>query len=81
MKILHIIRNPNDITPIEIAKAQSRDNEVVVLLMHDDVYASFDLLTYASADDAEARGVTRHERVDYQKIVEMIFEYDKVVSW
>ena len=81
MKILHIIRNPNDVTPIEIAKAQSKEHDVAILLMHDAVYASPELTTFAVADDAEARGVTRHERVGYDRIVEMLFEYDKVVSW
>ena len=81
MKILHIIRNPNDATPVEIAKAQSREHEVAVLLMHDAVYANPGLKAYACAADAEARGVTLHERVGYDRIVEMLFEYDKVVSW
>ncbi|MCX9010835.1 MAG: hypothetical protein OIN66_06900 [Candidatus Methanoperedens sp.] len=81
MRILHIIRNPNDTTPLEIAKAQSRDNEVAVLLMHDAVYVSPGLTTFAAAGDAEARGVTRHEKVGYGRIVEMLFEYDRVVSW
>ncbi len=81
MKILHIIRNPNDATPIEIASSQSKDNEVAVLLMHDAVYASPGLKVYACAADAEARGVTIHECVDYDRIVEMFFEYDKVMSW
>lgn len=81
MRILHIIRNPNDTTPLEIAKVQSRDNEVAVLLMHDAVYASPELTTFAAADDAEARGVTEHEKVGYDRIVEMLFEYDRVVSW
>ncbi len=81
MKILHIIRNPNDTTPIEIAKAQSKEHEVAVLLIHDAVYTSPGLKAYAASDDAEARGVTGHERVGYDRIVEMLFEYDKVVSW
>ncbi len=81
MKILHIIRNPNDTTPIDIAKAQSRDNEVAVLLMHDAVYANPGLKVYACADDAQARGVTGHECVGYDRIVQMLFEYDRVISW
>lgn len=81
MKILHIIRNPNDATPLEIAKEQSKDNEVVILLLHDAVYAKPDLTTYACSEDAEARGVTGHKCVDYKGIVRMLFEYDKVVSW
>ncbi|MCX9015086.1 MAG: hypothetical protein OIN89_09915 [Candidatus Methanoperedens sp.] len=81
MKILHIIRNPNDTTPFEIAKAQCSKHEVAVLLLHDAVYAKPDLSAFASSDDAKARGVTGHEMVDYDRIVAMLFEYDKVVSW
>jgi sulfur transfer complex TusBCD TusB component (DsrH family) len=81
MKILHIIRNPNDSTPLEVARAQGRDNEVAILLLHDAVYAKPDLTSFACAADAEARGVAGHECVGYERIVEMLFEYDKVVSW
>lgn len=81
MKILHIIRDPNDSTPLEIAGSQSSENEVAILLLHDAVYASPELQTFACAADAKARDVTKHECVDYNGIVKMLFEYDKVVSW
>lgn len=84
MKILHIFRNPNDITPLEIAKAQSTDNDVAILLLHDAVYANYageGLTVYAGADDAEVRGVAGHERAGYDRIVQMLFEYDRVISW
>ncbi|MCX9080784.1 MAG: hypothetical protein OIN83_01150 [Candidatus Methanoperedens sp.] len=83
MKILHIIRNPNDATPLEIAKAHGREHEVAVLLLHDGVYANPDakIQVYASAADALARGVMGHECVDYKQIAKMLFEYDKVISW
>lgn len=81
MKILHIIRNPNDTTPIEIAKAQGREHDVTILLMHDAVYMDPGMKAFACMDDAEARGVTTHECVGYDRIVNMLFEYDRVVSW
>ncbi len=81
MKILHIIRNPNEATPFEIARAQSREHEVAILLVHDAVYAKPGLPAFACAADAEARGVSGHKCVGYERIVEMLFEYDKVVSW
>jgi sulfur relay protein TusB/DsrH len=88
MKILHIIRNPNDTTPIEIAIVQGREHEVAVLLLHDGVYAhpendakNHGFQVYASSTDALVRGVTGHECVDYKQIARMLFEYDKVVSW
>ncbi|TAN46459.1 MAG: hypothetical protein EPN24_01155 [Candidatus Methanoperedens sp.] len=81
MRLMHIIRNPNDTTPIEIAKAQSREHDVALLLLHDAVYLKPGLKAYACRDDAEARGVTVHECVGYDRIVQMLFEYDRVVSW
>jgi sulfur relay protein TusB/DsrH len=83
MKVLHIIRNPNDETPLEIAKYQSKEHEVAVLLLHDAVYSIPDVQfkVYVCTADAEARDVALHECVDYKRIVEMLFEYDKVVSW
>jgi sulfur relay protein TusB/DsrH len=83
MKILHIIRHPNDETPYEIARSQSEEHEVAVLLLHDAVYVIPDVQfkVYICTSDAEARGVTRHECVDYKMIVKMLFEFDKVVSW
>ena len=81
MKILHIIRNPNDAIPLEIAISQDREHEVAVILLHDAVYANPGLKAYACAADAGARGVTKHECVDFKRIVQMLFEYDKVVSW
>ena len=66
MKILHIIRNPNDATPLEIAEAQGREHKVSVLLLHDGVYANPDakIQVYVCAADALARGVTGHECVE-----------------
>lgn len=81
MKILHIIRNPGDATPIEIAKAQSEEHKVALLLLHDAVYSHPGIPAFACENDAQARGVKWHECVDYKRIVELLFEYDKVVSW
>jgi len=81
MKILHIIRNPNDTTPIEIANAQSKEHNVALLLLHDAVYMKPGLKAYACSTDAKARGVNEHECAGYERIVQMLFEYDRVVSW
>lgn len=81
MKILHIIRNPNDKTPIEIAKAQGKEHDVALLLLHDAIYMDTGMKAYACRDDAEARGITAHECKGYDEIVKLIFEYDRVVSW
>ena len=81
MKILHIIRNPNDATPIEIAEAQCVKHDVALLLLHDAVYLKPELKAYACENDAEARGITEHDCVGYDRIIRMLFEYDRVVSW
>jgi len=81
MKILHIIRNPNDTTPFEMAKSQSVEHDVAILLLHDAVYLSPDFRAFACEADARARGVNLLEYVDYKGIVKMLFEYDKAVSW
>ncbi|NJD54168.1 MAG: hypothetical protein FIB07_15040 [Candidatus Methanoperedens sp.] len=81
MKILHIIRNPNDATPFEIAKSQGKEHEVAILLLHDAVYTNPGLRVYACAADARARGITKHECVDFKRIARMLFEYDRIVSW
>ena len=83
MKILHIIRNPNDETPLEIARSQSKEHEVAILLLHDAVYSNPDVQfkVYACTADAGARDVAEYEGVDYKKIIKMVFEFDKVVSW
>jgi sulfur relay protein TusB/DsrH len=83
MKILHIIRNPNDERPLEIARSQSEEHDVAVLLLHDAVYATPDVQfqVYTCTADAQARSIAGHECVDYKRIVQMIFEFDKVVSW
>ncbi len=81
MKILHIIRKPDDKTPFEIAQAQRKDNDVAILLMHDAVYEAPGDGIYACASDVDARGVSGHITMDYDGIVKMLFDYEKVVSW
>ncbi len=86
MKILHILRKPDDKTAIEIAKEQSCGNVVAILLMHDAVFSYVsdlgNIKIYASKRDVEARGAGGgFIQLDYEKIVELIFEYDKIVSW
>jgi sulfur transfer complex TusBCD TusB component (DsrH family) len=81
MRILHIIKKPDDVTPFDIAGEQKKNNEVTILLLHDAVYVAPGKGIYACAADVEARGVLGHTTVDYDMIVSMIFENDKVVSW
>lgn len=54
------------------------------MLLHDAVLSrvTFEGEVLACQDDVLARGVkTRFETVDYNQIVSMIFDFDKVISW
>lgn len=84
MKILHIIRNVDEKTAIELAKFQSKSNDVAVLLIQDGVYIKLDksFNTYACLKDVEARNISvDYKLVDYSEIVKLIFEYDKAIVW
>ncbi|RJP18029.1 MAG: hypothetical protein C4520_15200 [Candidatus Abyssobacteria bacterium SURF_5] len=85
MKVLHIIRNHDDGLALRLVEAINRLDgvEQALLMIQDGVYAdSFGLKTYACSEDVQARGVqTDHELVDYDRIADMIFEYDRVITW
>ena len=84
-KILHIIKDQNDLTPIEVAKKQADANEIGLLFIHDAVLGdlSFEFAkVYALDADVQARNlIVEAEIVDYNEMVQLLFEYDKVVSW
>lgn len=87
VKILHILRNPNDRYPVEIATIQ-QDNgdEVAILLIQDAVLSApgGDLPLYVGQTDAEARGVRSRggaALLSYDEMVTLIFEYDSVILW
>jgi sulfur relay protein TusB/DsrH len=85
MKVLHVIRNNDDLLARRIIEEiQNLDHpDQALLLIQDGVYARpGNLRTFACAEDVRARGVeTDLELVDYDRIVEMVFEYDKVITW
>lgn len=84
-KILHIIKDMDDSVPIDIAKKQADTNEVGLLFIHDAVLGnlSFDFAkVYALDADVRARNLNvEAETVDHNGMVQLLFEYDKVVSW
>ena len=84
-KILHIIKDMNDPTPIEIAKKQADENEIGLLYIHDAVLGDLSsdfAKVYVLDADVQARDMNLEaETVDYNGMVELLFEYDKIVSW
>ncbi|MGA2193011.1 MAG: hypothetical protein ABSG42_06520 [Nitrospirota bacterium] len=83
MKILHIVRKRGDAYPLNIAKLQNKGgDEAKVLLMQDAVFScAGDGASYCCKEDAEARGVGCGQQVDYNQIVQMVFDADSVVNW
>ena len=84
-KILHIIKDMNDHVPIDIAKKQADSNEVGLLFIHDAVLGDLSsdfAKVYVLDADVRARNLNvEAETVDYNGMVQLLFEYDKVVSW
>ena len=84
MKILHLVRQIVDERALRTAVGQSAQHAVTVLLLQDAVLTPLDFpgQVYACREDVEARGArSATEAVDYDRMVQMIFEHDKVVSW
>lgn len=86
MKILHIIRNPDEATGLDFALEQSKEHEVSILFMHDGVYSvrkkmDFPATVFFCKDDLQARGLDTRDALDYDQIVDVIFSHDKVICW
>lgn len=84
MKILHVIRRPEDRRALDSAKAHFVDHEVTLLLLHDAVLDAIEFpgRIYAARDDLAARGWRRdYSPLSYEGIVALIFANDRVISW
>lgn len=85
MKILHIVRSLDDSRALQTAAAHRElGHEVTLLLLHDAVLSriAFPGPVHACADDVRARGGhCSFPTVDYDTVVRLLFEHDRVVSW
>jgi len=85
VKVLHILRSNDDGLARRMAEEMARLDgvEQALLLIQDGVYsASAGFPAFACAEDVNARGITTPLRlVDYDRIVEMIFGYDRIITW
>lgn len=85
MKVLHIIRSNDDQLARRIIEDMENLNhsDHALLMIQDGVYMRPGTLrAFACAEDVRARGIeTNLELVEYDRIVELIFEYDKVITW
>ncbi|MEE9514696.1 MAG: hypothetical protein V3V54_01575 [Candidatus Brocadiales bacterium] len=93
MKTLHIIREKDHALAISTARdqagpASAAGNELTVLLIHDAVLTGEDSLGGLSAtvmtlkDDAAARAVeSPYPSIDYDGMLKLVFDSDKVICW
>ena len=85
MNHLHIVRDIRDDRADAVIQEQRRRGcDVTLLLLHDAVLrgSPAEEWVVACRDDALARGSrTKARTVDYDEIVGMMFEADKVVCW
>jgi len=86
VKILHILKKPNDQLALDLIENQKQDPEIDVslLLIHDAVYMKPDKMEnlFVCRDDMEARCVDSNGTpVTYEEIVELLLGSDSVVSW
>jgi sulfur relay protein TusB/DsrH len=86
MKVLHVVRNNDDALARRLTETIARLDgvEQALLFIQDGVYSksTMNLPAFACAEDVRARGLeTNLELVDYDRIVEMIFDFDRVITW
>lgn len=84
MKILHVIREIDDMRAFETARAHSVEHQVTLVLLQDAVLSRFPWQgeVYACREDLEARDLkTEAREVEYREIVGMIFGHDRVIMW
>jgi sulfur relay protein TusB/DsrH len=88
MKILHVIKEKDHDLALSTALGQREDssNDITLLLIHDAVLTREDSLeglkVLALKDDAGARGIKPvFPLIDYQEMLKLIFDSDKVICW
>lgn len=85
MRILHIVRDPQDRRPVDTARRQAGDHTVSVLLLQDAVFRSdtAGLAVYACREDVQLRGLSLADVsiVDYDGILDLLESHDHVVCW
>ncbi|MFQ5456176.1 MAG: DsrH/TusB family sulfur metabolism protein [Nitrospirota bacterium] len=84
MDTLHIIREPDEKTVLEIIEGEARNKKISILLVQDGVFADLDIPVniYVNSEDIEARGIdTGYKEVDYEGIRKLIINHKRVIVW
>ncbi len=84
MKILHLVRRPTDAYAMDIMAAQQASHELSVVFLQDGVYRPEAPVgtRYVVEEDCAARGVEADaESITHERLVDLILESDRVISW
>lgn len=84
MSILHLVRDPDDQRAFATIEAQAAATDVTVIYLQDAVYRDPvpGVRTLACARDWQARQPkTTCEQIDYDEIIELIAQHDRVITW
>lgn len=91
-KVLHILKESQTAIALQIIgqEAKSPNQEVMILLIQEAVKKTLPandvLKTYILKEDLEERGLasppnTRYTCINYQGMLDLIYQADKVVTW
>ena len=84
MKILHVIRKPNEPLAFEIARSQAEVHQVAFLLIQDGLLSRPEppAAVYALADDLRAQGLGAVGiTTDYDGAIRLMADSDRVIVW
>lgn len=85
LKILHLVRNLEDARAlITVEEQQRQGHETTVILLHDAVLSpqAWPGRVFACQDDVKARQERcRYPGIDYDGIIQAIFDHERVISW
>lgn len=84
MKILHLVKQVNDLYAHEAMGNQRGENQVTCVLTQDATLSvpKLDVPIFALKEDVQARGATVNvPLVDFDQLVDMVFEHDAVTCW
>lgn len=84
MKVLHLVRRPDDAYATGMIEAQAGSHDLSVVFLQDGVYrpTAPAATRYVVEEDCAARGVEPDARsITHEQLVDLIFDSDRVISW
>ncbi|MHB1131928.1 MAG: hypothetical protein ACYC4L_06005 [Chloroflexota bacterium] len=84
MRVLHVLRSPDDARAIQVARDQAATHEVALLLLQAATAfrGAFPGAVYACRDDiAPDAAPANLQLLDYDQIVALMVRFSRVIAW